>query len=58
MTTPVPPNFNHTLVLFALSTALGGVSTPLPPPPPARSRQARGLKLAELIDYIMLYEIY
>ena len=32
MTTPVPPNFNRTLGLFALSIALKGVSTPPPPP--------------------------
>ena len=31
MITPVPQNFNHTLGLFALSIALGGVSTPPPP---------------------------
>ena len=56
MTTPVPPNFNHTLALFALSIALKGVSTP---PPSVNLMQTRkGLKLAELIDYIMLYEIY
>ena len=35
VTTPVSPNFNHTLGLFALSIALG-VFTPLPPPPPPR----------------------
>ena len=31
MTTPVPPNFNHTLGLFALGIALKGVSIPPPP---------------------------